>query len=185
MPSALVILAEGAEEMEVVISVDVLRRAGIEVTMAGLDGVKPVLCSRDVKLVPDKSLADALKAGPYEAIVCPGGNKGSQNLCGSAVVGEALKEQEKAGRIVAAVCAGPTAFLAHNIAKGKKMTSHPGVKDKMKGYCNYLEERVVVDGKVITSRGPGTCFEFALAIVEQIQGKEKAQSMIAPMLVKM
>ncbi|GFS13213.1 protein DJ-1 [Elysia marginata] len=185
MPSALVFLAEGAEEMETVISVDVLRRGGIDVTLAGLKGVEPVLCSRNVKLVPDKSVADALKSGPYDVLVCPGGAKGAQNLCESAEVGKALKEQEKAGRLVAAVCAAPTALLAHQVAKGKKVTSHPSVADKLKGDYKYLEDRVVVDEKIITSRGPGTCFEFALAIVEQIQGKDKASSLVNPMLVKM
>ncbi|RUS81019.1 hypothetical protein EGW08_011224 [Elysia chlorotica] len=185
MPSALVFLAEGAEEMETVISVDVLRRGGIDVTLAGLNGTEPVLCSRNVKVVPDKSLAEALKAGPYDVLVCPGGLKGAQNLSASSEVGKALQDQEKAGRFVAAVCAAPTALLAHGVAKGKKLTSHPSVAEKLTGNYKYLDDRVVVDGKLITSRGPGTCFEFALAIVEQIQGKDKAKSLVDPMLVKM
>ncbi|KAK3782725.1 hypothetical protein RRG08_037724 [Elysia crispata] len=187
MPSALVFLAEGAEEMETVISVDVLRRAGIDVTLAGLKGTEPVLCSRYVKLVPDKSLAEALKAKPYDILVCPGGAKGAQNLSEVRIVASFdVRHLLSGGRsLVAAVCAAPTALLAHGVAKGKKLTSHPGVAEKLKGDYKYLEDRVVVDGKLITSRGPGTCFEFALAIVEQVQGKAKAESLVGPMLVKM
>ncbi|XP_041377670.1 Parkinson disease protein 7 homolog [Gigantopelta aegis] len=185
MPSALVLLAEGAEEMETIISVDVLRRGGIDVTLAGLAGVDPVMCSRDVKIVPDKSLDDALKSAPYDVVVCPGGNVGSKNLCESSAVGKLLKEQESSGRLVAAICAGPTAFLAHGIGKGKKLTSHPAVHDKLKGDYKYSEDQVVQDGKMITSRGPGTTFEFALKIVEAIQGKEKANSLVKPMLIKL
>ncbi|ESP04580.1 hypothetical protein LOTGIDRAFT_223821 [Lottia gigantea] len=186
MPSALVILSEGAEEMETVISVDVLRRGGIEVTMAGLVGTDAVVCSRQVSLVPDKSLEEAMKGGPYDIVVCPGGAKGAHNLCESAIVGKLLQDQESNGRYIAAVCAGPTALLQHGIGKGKKITSHPGVADKLKsGGYNYSEDRVVQDGKIITSRGPGTSFEFAIKIVEALAGAEKANSLIAPMLLMM
>ncbi|XP_046360040.2 Parkinson disease protein 7 homolog [Haliotis rufescens] len=186
MPSAIVLLAEGAEEMETVITVDVLRRGGIDVTVAGLTGSDPVLCSRQVKVVPDKSLDDALKSAPYDVVVLPGGGTGAKNLCESAAVGKLLQEQEGRDALVAAVCAAPTALLAHGVGKGKSVTSHPGVADKIKeGDYKYSEDRVVQDGKLITSRGPGTCFEFALKIVEAIQGAEKASSLVAPMLVKM
>ncbi|XP_059157261.1 glutathione-independent glyoxalase DJR-1.1-like isoform X2 [Physella acuta] len=184
MPSALVFLAEGAEEMETVITVDILRRCEIDVVLAGLHGNSPVNCSRNVKLVPDMSLKDALAAKQYDILICPGGGTGAENLCKSKEVGEALKDQEKKGGYVAAVCAAPTAFLAHGIGKGKKLTSYPSFADKLKGDYKYSEDRVVVDGKMITSRGPGTCFEFALAIVEQLKGKEKAQSLIKPLLLK-
>ncbi|KAK3782724.1 hypothetical protein RRG08_037723 [Elysia crispata] len=185
MPSALVLLAEGAEEMEAIICVDVLRRANIDVTLAGLNGTAPITCCKNVKVVPDKSLDDALKGGSYDVMICPGGEKGAQLLSESQVVGKALKDQEKAGRFLAAVCAGPLIFLAHGVGKGKKVTSHPLVAGKLKGDYKYLEDRVVVDGKFITSRAPGTCFEFALAIIEQIQGKDKAKSLIDPLLIKM
>jgi len=185
MPSkALIFLADGTEEMEAVIVADVLRRGGVSVVLAGLAGAGAVKCSRDVCLVPDTSLEEAVKSS-YDIIICPGGAKGAENMRESKVVGQALQDQEKKGGFLAAVCAGPTAFLAHGIAKGKRITSHPGVEGQLKGDYAYTPERVVVDGKVITSRGPGTCFEFALAIVEQLEGKEKADSLVEPMLVKM
>ncbi|BFZ07824.1 hypothetical protein BsWGS_10863 [Bradybaena similaris] len=185
MPSALLLLAEGAEEMETVIVADVLRRAGVSVVIAGVSGSGPVLCSRDVKIVPDKGLKEALSAGSYDIIICPGGAKGSETLCKNAEVGKALKDQEAKGGYIAAVCAAPTCLAAHNIYKGKKVTSYPGMGDKLKENYKYLEDRVVIDGKLITSRAPGTCFEFALAIVEQLVGKEKSISLIKPLLLNL
>ncbi|KAG9352927.1 hypothetical protein JZ751_017503 [Albula glossodonta] len=153
---ALVILAKGAEEMETVIPVDVMRRAGIAVTLAGLTGKEPVQCSRDVSICPDASLEDARKQSP--------------------VVKEVLKDQEGRKGLIAAVCAGPTALLAHGIGYGSTVTTHPGAKDKMMdgGHYKYSEARVQKDGHLITSRGPGTSFEFALAIVEELMGAEVA-----------
>lgn len=182
---ALVILSEGAEEMETVISIDVLRRAEVDVTVAGLASSDPVLCSRNVKIVPDVALSDAKKTGPYDVVVCPGGAKGAQNLAESSVVGSVLQEQEKSGRFIGAICAAPIALASHKIGSGKNVTSHPSVKEKLEtaGY-QYSEARVVQDGKLITSRGPGTTFEFALKIVENLEGSEKAESLIPPMLLK-
>ncbi|MBV95910.1 Protein deglycase DJ-1, partial [Eschrichtius robustus] len=128
---ALVILATGAEEMETVIPVDVMRRAGIKVTIAGLAGKDPVQCSRDVVICPDASLEDAKKEGPYDVVVMPGGGLGAQNLSQSSAVKEILKEQEKRKGLIAAICAGPTALLAHEIGFGSKVTTHPLAKDKM------------------------------------------------------
>lgn len=183
---ALVILAEGAEEMETVITVDVLRRGGIEVTLAGLTGKDAVTCSRNVKLIPDTSLDEALKSGPYDVVVCPGGAGGAKNLSKSDKVKQVLLEQEAAERLIAAVCAAPTALLSHGVAKEKNVTSHPSVKDNMvNGGYSYSEDRVVKDGNLITSRGPGTCFEFALQIVEELAGKEKRDSLIPTMLLKL
>uniref|UniRef100_A0A2C9JDD2 DJ-1/PfpI domain-containing protein n=1 Tax=Biomphalaria glabrata TaxID=6526 RepID=A0A2C9JDD2_BIOGL len=182
MPSGLIFLAEGAEEMELVITADVLRRAGVDVVIAGVAGDGPVKCSNKVTVVPDKSLSEAVSKH-YDILICPGGAKGSETLCKSKEVGAALQDQEKRGGFIAAVCAAPTALVAHNIAKGKKLTSYPGMADKFKDY-KYLEERVVVDGKLITSRGPGTTFEFALAIVEQLVGKEKVQSLTSGLVLK-
>uniref|UniRef100_A0A8C6B7G8 protein deglycase n=1 Tax=Monodon monoceros TaxID=40151 RepID=A0A8C6B7G8_MONMO len=163
---ALVILATGAEEMETVIPVDVMRRAGIKVTIAGLTGKDPVQCSRDVVICPDASLEDANKQ--------------------SSAVKEILKEQEKRKGLIAAICAGPTALLAHEIGFGSKVTTHPLAKDKMMdgNHYSYSENRVERDGLIITSRGPGTSFEFALAIVEALAGKDVAEQVKAPLVLK-
>ncbi|XP_007453370.1 PREDICTED: protein DJ-1 [Lipotes vexillifer] len=183
---ALVILATGAEEMETVIPVDVMRRAGIKVTIAGLTGRDPVQCSRDVVICPDASLEEAKKQGPYDVVVMPGGGLGAQNLSQSSAVKEILKEQEKRKGLIAAICAGPTALLAHEIGFGSKVTTHPLAKDKMMdgNHYSYSENRVERDGQIVTSRGPGTSFEFALAIVEALAGKEVAEQVKAPLVLK-
>ncbi|KAJ2943267.1 hypothetical protein O0L34_g12072 [Tuta absoluta] len=184
--SALLILAQGAEEMEAIVTADMLRRGGVAVTIAGLDGKEPVLCSRQVTIVPDKSLAEALAAKPeYDAVILPGGLEGSDRLCKSSVVGTLLKQHETSGKIVAAICAAPTAFAAHGVGKGKKVTSYPSTKDKLPADAyTYVEgERVVVDGNFVTSRGPGTAYWFGLALIEKLTGKEKADQVEKGMLI--
>lgn len=168
--SALVILAEGAEEMEAVIAIDTLRRGGVTVTVAGLNGGGPVQCSRDVVIHPDVALDDAISKGPYDAIVLPGGLKGSESLGQSSEVKSILTEQEKAGRVIGAICAAPAVCLtAHGIGEGKSVTCYPSLKASLlSGKYTYLEKHVVVDGNLITSQGPGTAFEFGLALVEKL-----------------
>ncbi|XP_065430979.1 Parkinson disease protein 7 isoform X2 [Chrysemys picta bellii] len=154
---ALVILAKGAEEMETVIPTDVMRRAGIKVTIAGLTGKDPVQCSRDVFICPDASLEDARKEGPYDVVVLPGGNLGAQNLSESPAVKDILVDQENRKGLIAAICAE---------------------------HYKYSESRVEKDGNFLTSRGPGTSFEFGLAIVEILMGKEVADQVKAPLILK-
>ncbi|XP_023701865.1 protein/nucleic acid deglycase DJ-1 [Cryptotermes secundus] len=180
--SALVIIAEGAEEMEVVISVDVLRRAGISVTVAGLAGPDPVRCSRSVVVCPDSSLQDALTKAPFDAIVLPGGLGGARNLAASSEVGLLLQQQEKDGRLVAAICAAPTALQAHNVGFGKSLTSYPSLKEQLQEKYAYKEDSVVVDGNLVTSRGPGTAFDFALAIVDTLLGPGASDPVAKAML---
>lgn len=187
--SALVILAQGAEEMETVITVDVLRRGGVTVILAGLDGDSPVLCSRQITLVPDKSLSDALAETPqYDAVILPGGLEGSDRLSKSEVVGKLLKEHEKAGKLVAAICAAPTAFVAHGVGQGKRVTSYPSTKEMITnaaGDYKYVEgERVVTDGNVVTSRGPGTAYWFGLKLIELLVSEEKADQVKKGMIIE-
>ncbi len=124
---ALIILSSEAEEMETVITVDVLRRAKIDVTLAGLESTEFVECSRGVKIVPDCSLEQASSREPFDVVVLPGGAGGAQNLARSQKVKEILQSQESSGRFIAAVCAAPTALLAHGIGLQRTITSHPGV----------------------------------------------------------
>ncbi|KAJ9592476.1 hypothetical protein L9F63_015892 [Diploptera punctata] len=171
--SALVLLAEGTEEMEFVISADVLRRAGISVTVAGLNGKDPVKCSREVVICPDAGLDEALTKGPYDVVVLPGGLGGAKLLLHtSCAVGKLLQEQEKEGRLIAAICAAPTALQTHGVCFGKSLTSYPSFREEFEkaGNYKYKEETVVVDGNLITSRGPATAFDFALTIADQLLG---------------
>ncbi|XP_046461098.1 protein dj-1beta-like [Daphnia pulex] len=182
---ALIILAEGAEEMEAVITIDTLRRGGIDVVVAGLAGKEVVKCSRMVSILPDTSLEEAQKNSLYDVVILPGGLKGAELLSESQLVGQILKQHEKEGKIVAAICAAPIAFKSHGIASGKSITSYPSMKERLVDAYQYNDgDRVVVDGNVTTSRGPGTAFEFALSLVEQLVGKEVADSLVSQMILK-
>lgn len=181
LAQALVLLAEGAEEIEATVVVDVLRRGGVEVVVAGVDGPGVVTCSREVGLAPDCALAEV--RGPFDMVVLPGGLGGTERMCASADVGRLLAEQEAAGRGIAAICAAPLALVHHRVCGGKAFTSHPSVRGDVEQHGHYREDRVVEDGELITSRGPGTAFEFALALVARLVGSEKAASLRGPMML--
>ncbi|KAH8418684.1 hypothetical protein KR222_009790, partial [Zaprionus bogoriensis] len=187
--TALIILAPGAEEMEFTIAADVLRRAGITVTVAGLNGKEPVKCSRDIVIVPDKSLDEAVADQQYDAVVLPGGLGGSNAMGESKAIGELLRSQESSGRLIAAICAAPTALAKHGIATGKSLTSYPAMKPQLvdsywQVFSYYVDDKnVVQDGNLITSRGPGTAYEFALKVSEQLAGLDKAQEVAKGLLL--
>lgn len=180
---ALVLLANGAEEMEAVISIDVMRRAEIEVIVAGVDSHDKIKCSRGVFIVPDVDVQTAIKSAPYDVVVMPGGLQGANTLAASSAVKKLLDIQVQHTNLIGAICAAPIALKSHSIKQGSKITSHPSVKEKLEGY-SYSEARVVVDNKLITSRGPGTSFEFALAIVETLRGKEVKDKISAPLILQ-
>ncbi|XP_020811498.1 protein dj-1beta [Drosophila serrata] len=181
--NALVILAPGAEEMELIIAVDVLRRAGIKVTMAGLNGSEPVKCSRDVQILPDIELAK-VATDKFDVVVLPGGLGGSNAMGDSSLVGDILKAHEDNGKLIAAICAAPTVLAKHGIATGKSLTSYPSMKEQLVDKYSYVEgELVVQDGNLITSRGPGTAYNFALKIAEELVGKQKVQEVAKGLLV--
>lgn len=179
-PRALVVLAEGAEEMEAIITVDVLRRAGVEVVLAGLDGADPVTCSRKVRVVPDTSLAAA--GNDFEVLVLPGGAEGARRLAQSSAVGTLLREREQRGALVAAICAAPMALARHGVFAGRRMTSHPSVAETVGAHGKIADDPVVDDGNLVTSRGPGTAFPFALHLVERLCGADKAAEVKKPMV---
>lgn len=100
-------------------------------------------------------------------------------------MGEILRRHYENSKLVAAICAGPTALFAHRLAFGKSITSFPSFKEKLGANYVYKEDRVVQDDNLVTSQGPGTSFEFALKIVEYLEGVQKAQSLIEPMRLKL
>ena len=167
--------------MEVTIVVDVLRRANIEVLLAGLQGTAAVTCSRGMRLLPDCSLTDV--QGLCDAIVLPGGAQGASELAHCAHVGQLLRAHHAAERIVAAICAAPTALLAHQIGVGMRVTCHPSVRDALQADYEVCDERVVHSPPLLTSQGPGTSFEFALTLVRLLVGSESAVAVAKPMLL--
>ncbi|KAK6934162.1 DJ-1/PfpI [Dillenia turbinata] len=182
-PQILVPIANGSEEMEAVIIIDVLRRAKANVVVASVDDKLEIVASRKVKLVADTSLNEAAKSS-YDLIVLPGGLGGAQAFANSEKLVNMLKKQSETNRPYGAICASPALVLEpHGLLKGKKATAFPAMCEKLSDKSE-IENRVVVDGNLITSRGPGTSMEFALAIVEKFFGREKAVELAKTMLFK-
>jgi protein deglycase len=173
-------LAEGFEEIEAVTLVDVLRRAGFGVETCGLNDLQ-VRGSHGIAVTADITLDQALE-GSWDLIVLPGGMPGATNLRDDVRVGKLLANTARTEGYVGAICAAPIALAHFGFLKGKKATSYPGFSAQMPG-ADYRNERVVFDGKVLTSRAPGTAMEFALAITELLAGREKADELKKQMLV--
>jgi protein DJ-1 len=167
--------------MEVTITVDVLRRAGIEVTLASLEPAADVTCSRGLRLVPDVALDDVPRETRFEALILPGGLGGAERLAASVAVGDRLRAQLAAGGVIGAICAAPTALLAHSIGLGQTITSHPSVRDTLLGHYDYRDDAVVTSGPFVTSQGPGTSFAFALELVRHLCGEAQAAQVRAPL----
>ena len=179
MAKVLVPLADGCEELEAVTIIDLLRRAGIEVVTAGLKG-GIVKASRGVQLVPDVALDVALQ-DDYDMVVLPGGMPGASNLKDDKRIIELLKKMAEAGKYTAAICAAPMVLAEAGVLDGKRATSYPGFLDALPG-VTVSAAAVVQDGKVLTSRGPGTAMDFALALVEVLSGIEKRQQVEAALV---
>lgn len=182
---ALVVLAEGAEEMEVTIIVDVLRRASIDVVLAGLDGEQRVLCSRRILITPDCALERA--GTDHDALVLPGGAGGARRLGDSQLVGDLLRSFALTQRVVGAICAAPTALVKHGVFVGRRMTCHPSVRDIVWMHAEISRtgpvEPVVEDRNLITGSGPGTSFKFALAIASRLVGAERVRGVTPPLML--
>ena len=172
VPRVLVPLAQGCEELEAVTIIDLLRRAGIEVISAGLD-TGSITASRGVTLIPDTDLESALK-GDYDMIVLPGGLPGADHLDNDERIKSVLKKMADNGKYTAAICAAPKVLANAGVLAGKTATSYPGFLDSLGLSDTTLSsEAVVRDGKVVTSRGPGTAIDFALELIEVLSGEEK------------
>lgn len=172
MPVVLVPLAQGCEEIEAITVIDILRRAGITVVSAGLDA-HPVRASRGTLLIPDTTLEAALEAS-YDMVVLPGGQPGSNNLKADVRILTLLKLMAQQDKYVAAICAAPAVLATAGLLDGKFATSFPGALDAFPKIQKQTGA-VVVDGKIITSRGPGTAMDFALTLVDHLAGKAKRQ----------
>lgn len=179
---AVLFLADGFEEMEALTPVDVLRRAGVEVTIAGISG-KSAQSAHGVTVQADIALSEL--TGDFDLLIFPGGMPGSKNLGESLKAKELAVKQAGAGKLIAAICAAPVFTLgAWGILNGKKATCYPGMDNLFPAEVTFSAERVVVDGNVITSRGPGTAVEFSLALVEKFVDKNMVASLTNDMVIK-
>ena len=170
MPKVLIPLAQGCEELEAVTVINILRRAGIEVSSAGLDAL-PVRASRGTTLVPNTTL-DAVLEHDYDMVVLPGGLPGTTHLRNDARILDLVKRMAQGGKYAAAICAAPSVLAAAGLLDGKRATCYPTCLDDFPR-VNLQTAAVVEDGKLITSRGPGTAMDFALTLVERLTGHAK------------
>jgi protein deglycase len=176
----LVPLAEGFEELEAVTIIDILRRAGIEVVVASLAG-SPVTGSHGIRLAADTPLA-ALVEQDFDMIALPGGMPGAAALARDPEVQRLIRELAAADKYTCAVCAAPIALAAAGVHRGKRVTCYPGFESQLEG-GTLVEDRVVVDGTLVTSRGPGTALEFALALVGILRGATVQSELAKRMIV--
>ncbi len=176
MPKVLVPLAQGCEEIEAVTVIDILRRAGVTVVSAGLDD-KPVRASRGVMLVPDTTL-DTVLNDEFDMIVLPGGQPGTSNLKADKRIIALLQKMAQQGKHVAAICAAPSVLATAGLLEGKRATSFPGSLNKFNN-IDLQRAAVVEHGNVVTSRGPGTAMDFALALAERLAGGAKRREVEA------
>ncbi|MBI4361898.1 MAG: DJ-1/PfpI family protein [Euryarchaeota archaeon] len=170
MTRALVILAEGFEEIEATTIIDVLRRGGVEVTAAGL-APGPARGSHGISLLPDTTLDQT--RGTYDAIVLPGGSPGTENLARDPRVLDLLRQHHQAQKTVAAVCAAPSVLARAGLLQGRRATIYPTMTDHLQG-AHAESQAVVQDGNLVTSQGPGTTMAFALALLERLAGRARA-----------
>ena len=182
---ALVPIADGSEEIEAVTIIDVLRRAGVEVTVAsvGVGKTKQITAARGTNIVADSFIADCADKA-WDLIAVPGGIEGADHLAASEILDQLLRSQAQQGKFYAALCAAPAVVLgSKGLLADKTATSHPRFYQSLIAKEVDTESRVVVDGNCITSQGPGTAIDFALELVEQICGIVKREEVASPLVL--
>jgi len=165
MTKVFVPLAEGFEEIEAVVLIDILRRAGFDVTIFGTQNKKVVKGAHNISVEVDRTDEDAF-IEEWDLVLLPGGKTGALTLKNDPRITSLLIKQVESKKYVGAICAGPIALEEAGVLNGEDSTSHPSVKEQLLT-ASYLEDRVVDSGYVLTSRAPRTVFEFALYIVEK------------------
>ena len=174
MSRVLVPLAQGCEELEAITIIDLMVRAGIEVVTAGLDD-KPVRASRGTTIIPDTTL-DKVSDDHFDMIALPGGLPGADHLRDNVALQMMLKTHAEQDKYLSAICAAPKALEKAGLLDNRTATSFPGVLDSLNNRSIRIStEAVVQDGKVVTSRGPGTAMDFTLKLIELLEGNERMQ----------
>jgi len=178
----LVPVADGTEELEAIAIIDVLRRAGALVTIASVSGNRQITTSHGIILIAD-ALIDDCVGREYDLVVLPGGIPGAENLRDSRALIELLKHQRDKNRLYGAICASPALILEHHgLLKNRQATCHPAYVDQLSNKSR-VTSRVVVDENCITSQGAGTAIDFALALVEQLFGRQQRDEVAASMVL--
>lgn len=180
----LIPLATGCEELEAVTIIDLLRRAEIDVTTASLDG-QPVICARKTVLIADTTL-QAILYDDFDLLVLPGGLPGADNLNNDPRIHQLITRLTNENKSVAAICAAPKVLLTNGILNGKKVSAYPGSLTALDALLKsnnveLTDTPVEIDGNVITSRGPGTAMDFALALIEILLGRDVRNEVEKPL----
>jgi len=171
MAAVLVFLAPGFEEIETATIVDVLRRCGLKVSVASLFP-NAIEGAHGMKFVPDIFIGETT-VKDFDAVICPGGSPGYENLRKNRAVLAMVKEAFDSGKVVAAICAGPAVLSDAGILRNKNCTIYPGMENELeKGGGNPQKDFVVEDGNIITSQGPATALLFALKVAEHLADKK-------------
>ena len=181
MKTIYVFLAEGFEEVEALTPVDVLRRAGLPVKTVSVTGVLTVNGAHGVPVIADM-VFEEVKEADTEMIVLPGGLPGATNLDAHKGLSDLIMAFAEAGKPLSAICAAPLVYGKRGLLKGKKATCYPGFDNFLEG-AEYTAAMVEKDGNIITGKGPGAAMEFALAVVELLQGKDKVAELRKAMIV--
>jgi protein deglycase len=181
MSKVLVPLAQGCEELEAITITDLLVRAGIEVTTASLDD-EIVTASRGTRIIADTNIND-VRNNSYDLIVLPGGLPGADHLRDNEIVQSLLKKQARENKFIAAICAAPKALAQAGLLDNRSATGYPGVLSSLKLPNTAIKDSAIeIDGNIITSRGPGTAMDFALTLIEILEGKDKRNEVNAQLV---
>lgn len=167
-----ILLAPGFEEAEALVPADLLRRAEIETALVSITG-EPVPGSHGITVTADTNL-DGVDLSKADMVVLPGGGPGHKNLGKEPRVERLVEEAAEKGLWVAAICAAPTLLGKWGLLTGKEAVCYPGMEDGLTGAQARMDRGFVVDGKIITGRAAGSVFDFGLALVEALAGKEEA-----------
>lgn len=173
MSKVYLFLADGFEEIEGLTVVDLLRRAGIEISMVSITGKKMVVSSHKIKIEADELFEDA-DFNDAAMLVLPGGMPGTNHLADHEGLVFLLKEFNRQGKDLAAICAAPSVLGMNGILEGKRATCYPGYEDKLLG-AKATGNKVEADTNIITSKGMGTSIDFALCIIEKLKDKSTAE----------
>ena len=175
MSKAAVFFGKGYEEIEALTVVDILRRAGVETTMASVTEERSVTGSHSITVTMD-ALFSEVEFGGLDVIVLPGGMPGTTNLEACETLMEQVDAFMAQDKIVAAICAAPSILGHRGYLKGRKACSFPNFESHLEG-AEVMDQPAVIDGNIVTGRGMGAAVPFALAILEKLQGKEAAEKM--------
>ena len=182
MSSVYVCVAPGLEEVECLAVVDMLRRGGVRVELASMGEELFVTGSHNITIKADSMWSEEA-CRKADAIFLPGGMPGTKHLADHEGLGRVIREFDREGKVLAAICAAPSVLGKYGCLDGRRATCYPGFEEYLEGAA-IGTDKVVIDGKIVTSKGPGTAIDFAFELLNLISGKETVDKVKTGMLLK-